>query len=202
MKKLKRIAALFTLGIALVMTACNDAPPVIKDASILPIPVSLKQDTTCFVLPKSTTIGINDPQLRPAAEYLAGILKPATGYSIQVKEGEGNINLAIGALEGAEDSYTLVSCPEKVNITGNTYRGVIAGIQSLRQLFPAQIESDSKVSGMSWGIPSVQIQDAPRFGWRGIMLDVSRHFYTKEEVMEFLDLMAMYKLNKFHWHLT
>ena len=201
MKKLKQIVAVFTLGIA-IMTACNDAPPIIKDASILPIPVSLSQDTTCFVLPKSTTIGINDPQLRPAAEYLASILSPATGYSFKVSEGQGNINLGIGTMEGAEDAYTLVSNPESVNITGNTYRGVIAGIQSLRQLFPAEIEADKKVSGMSWGIPSVQIQDAPRFGWRGLMLDVSRHFYSKEEVMEFLDLMALYKLNKFHWHLT
>ena len=201
MKKLKQIVAVFTLGIAL-MTACNDAPPIIKDASILPIPVSLKQDTTCFILPKSTTIGINDPQLKPAAEYLASILSPATGYSFKVSEGQGNINLGIGTMEGTEDAYTLVSNPESVNITGNTYRGVIAGIQSLRQLFPAEIETDKKVSGMSWGIPSVQIQDAPRFGWRGLMLDVSRHFYSKEEVMEFLDLMALYKLNKFHWHLT
>ena len=201
MKKLKQIVAVFTLGIAL-MTACNDAPPIIKDASILPIPVSLKQDTTCFILPKSTTIGINDPQLKPAAEYLASILSPATGYSFKVSEGQGNINLGIGTMEGAEDAYTLVSNPESVNITGNTYRGVIAGIQSLRQLFPAEIEANKKVSGMSWGIPSVQIQDAPRFSWRGLMLDVSRHFYSKEEVMEFLDLMALYKLNKFHWHLT
>ena len=201
MKKLKQIVAVFTLGIAL-MTGCNDAPPVIKDASILPIPMSLTQDTTCFVLPKSTTIGINDPQLRPAAEYLASILSPATGYSFKVSEGQGNINLGIGTIEGKEDAYTLVSNPESVNITGNTYRGVIAGIQSLRQLFPAEIEADKKVSGMSWGIPSVQIQDAPRFGWRGLMLDVSRHFYSKEEIMEFLDLMALYKLNKFHWHLT
>ena len=201
MKKLKQVVAVFTLGIAL-MTACNDAPPIIKDASILPIPVSLSQDTTCFVLPKSTTIGINDPQLKPAAEYLASILSPATGYNFKVSEGQGNINLGIGAIEGAEDAYTLVSNPESVNITGNTYRGVIAGIQSLRQLFPAEIEADKKVSGMSWGIPSVEIQDAPRFGWRGLMLDVSRHFYSKEEVMEFLDLMALYKLNKFHWHLT
>ena len=201
MKKLKQIVAVFTLGIAL-MTACNDAPPIIKNASILPIPVSLKQDTTCFILPKSTTIGINDPQLKPAAEYLASILSPATGYNFKVSEGQGNINLGIGAIEGAEDAYTLVSNPKSVNITGNTYRGVIAGIQSLRQLFPAEIEADKKVSGMSWGIPSVQIQDAPRFGWRGLMLDVSRHFYSKEEVMEFLDLMALYKLNKFHWHLT
>ena len=199
-KTFQKLAASFILGIAL-MTACNDAPPIIKDASILPIPVSMTQDTTCFVLPKSTTIGINDPQLRPAAEYLASILKPATGYSFKVSEGQGNINLNIGNIEGVEDSYTLISNPESVNITGNTYRGIIAGIQSLRQLFPAEIESDSKVN-QSWGIPSVQIQDAPRFGWRGLMLDVSRHFYSKEEVMEFLDLMALYKLNKFHWHLT
>ena len=201
MKKLKQIVAAFTLGITF-MTACNDAPPIIKDASILPIPVSLTQDTTCFVLPNSTTIGINHPDLKPAAEYLASILSPATGYKFKISEGQGNINLGIGSMEGTEDAYTLVSNPESVNITGNTYRGVIAGIQSLRQLFPAEIESDKKVSGMSWGIPSVQIQDAPRFGWRGLMLDVSRHFYSKEEVMEFLDLMALYKLNKFHWHLT
>ena len=201
MKKLKQIVAAFTLGIAF-MTACNDAPPIIKDASILPIPVSLTQDTTCFVLPNSTTIGINHPDLKPAAEYLASILSPATGYKFKISEGQGNINLGIDSMEGTEDAYTLVSNPESVNITGNTYRGVIAGIQSLRQLFPAEIESDKKVSGMSWGIPSVQIQDAPRFGWRGLMLDVSRHFYSKEEVMEFLDLMALYKLNKFHWHLT
>ena len=201
MKKLKQIVAAFTLGIAF-MTACNDAPPIIKDASILPIPVSLTQDTTCFVLPNSTTIGINHPDLKPAAEYLASILSPATGYKFNISEGQGNINLGIGSMEGTEDAYTLVSNPESVNITGNTYRAVIAGIQSLRQLFPAEIESDKKVSGMSWGIPSVQIQDAPRFGWRGLMLDVSRHFYSKEEVMEFLDLMALYKLNKFHWHLT
>ena len=201
MKKLKRIAAFLTLGIVLLMTACNDAPPVIKDASIIPIPMSLKQDTTCFVLPKSTTIGINDPQLRPAAEYLISVLKPATGYSFNINEREGDINLTVGEVSGVEDSYTLISNPEKVSITGNTYRGVVAGIQSLRQLFPAEIESDKKVN-MSWGIPSVEIQDAPRFGWRGLMLDVSRHFYTKEEVMEFLDLMALYKFNKFHWHLT
>ena len=200
-KTFQKLAAAFITGIAL-MTACNDAPPIIKDASILPIPIRLTQDTTCFVLPKSTTIGINDPQLRPAAEYLASILKPATGYSFKVSEGQGNINLNISTMEGVEDAYTLISNPESVNITGNTYRGIIAGIQSLRQLFPAEIESDKKVSGMGWGIPSVEIQDAPRFGWRGLMLDVSRHFYTKEEVMELLDLMALYKMNKFHWHLT
>ena len=91
-KTFQKIASVFMLGIAL-LTACNEAPPVIKDASILPIPVSLKQDNTCFVLTKQTTIGINDPQLKPAAEYLAKILSPATGYNFKVTEGEGNIKI-------------------------------------------------------------------------------------------------------------
>ena len=141
----QKIASVFVLGIAL-LTACNEAPPVIKDASILPIPMSLKHETSCFVLGKNTTIGINDPQLKPAADYLAKILSPATGYSFKVTEGEGDINLGIGAIAGAEDAYTLVSNPEGVSITGNTYRGVIAGIQSLRQLFPAEIESEDRKS--------------------------------------------------------
>lgn len=79
---------------------------------------------------------------------------------------------------------------------------MIAGIESLRQLFPPQIESKQIVDSVAWAIPTAEIQDAPRFEWRGIMLDVSRHFYTKEEVKELLDLMALYKMNKFHWHLT
>ena len=79
---------------------------------------------------------------------------------------------------------------------------MIAGIESLRQLFPPQIESKQIVDSVAWAIPTAEIQDTPRFEWRGIMLDVSRHFYTKEEVKELLDLMALYKMNKFHWHLT
>ena len=75
-------------------------------------------------------------------------------------------------------------------------------IESLRQLFPPQIESKQIVDGVDWAIPSVDINDAPRFAWRGIMLDVSRHFYSKDEVKELLDVMALYKMNKFHWHLT
>ena len=90
----------------------------------------------------------------------------------------------------------------KVQIKGNTYGGVISGIESLRQLLPAEIESPEVVSDITWSVPAVQITDAPRFGWRGLMLDVSRHFSTKEEVKELLDMMALYKLNKFHWHLT
>ena len=108
----------------------------------------------------------------------------------------------MGDVQGKEGAYTLTAESDKVNITGNSYGGVIAGIESLRQLFPPQIESKEIVKGTDWAIPAVNIQDAPRFEWRGIMLDVSRHFYTIDEVKELLDVMALYKMNKFHWHLT
>mgnify|MGYP000682987473 FL=1 len=130
------------------------------------------------------------------------MLSSATGYDLKVKEGEGTITLALGDVQGKEGAYTLTAESDKVNITGNSYGGVIAGIESLRQLFPPQIESKEIVKGTDWAIPAVNIQDAPRFEWRGIMLDVSRHFYTIDEVKELLDVMALYKMNKFHWHLT
>ena len=137
-----------------------------------------------------------------AAEYLAGILSPSTGYNIKVQDGEGTITLSLGEVEGKEGAYQLKTDTKKINIKGNSYGGVIAGIESLRQLFPPQIESKQIVDGVDWAIPSVEINDAPRFTWRGIMLDVSRHFYSKDEVKELLDVMALYKMNKFHWHLT
>ena len=96
----------------------------------------------------------------------------------------------MGEVEGKEGAYQLKTDTKKINIKGNSYGGVIAGIESLRQLFPPQIESKQIVDGVDWAIPSVEINDAPRFTWRGIMLDVSRHFYSKDEVKELLDVMA------------
>ncbi len=198
----KQLMAACMFAGAFLLGACTSTPPVTKEVSIVPITQHLEETNGAFVLKSSTTIGVKDAELMPAAEYLAGILSPATGYNIKVKEGEGTITLALGDVQGKEGAYTLAAEAKKVTITGNSYGGVIAGIESLRQLFPPQIESKQKVSGTDWAIPTVNIQDAPRFEWRGIMLDVSRHFYSKEEVKELLDVMALYKMNKFHWHLT
>ena len=184
------------------MGACTSTPPSVRDVSIVPLPNNVQQDSSAFVLPKSCTIGITDSRLAPAAEYLTGILSPSTGYNIKVQDGEGTITLSLGEVEGKEGAYQLKTDTKKINIKGNSYGGVIAGIESLRQLFPPQIESKQIVDGVDWAIPSVEINDAPRFTWRGIMLDVSRHFYSKDEVKELLDVMALYKMNKFHWHLT
>lgn len=199
----RQLIAACSLTGALLLSACSPTAPVSHDVSIIPIPKEIKNANGEFTLKDGMTIGVADKQLLPAANYLSGLLSRSTGYIYNVREGDGDISLAVSDIAGQnEGAYTLDVSSGKVQIKGNTYGGVISGIESLRQLLPAEIESPEVVSDITWSVPAVQITDAPRFGWRGLMLDVSRHFSTKEEVKELLDMMALYKLNKFHWHLT
>ena len=198
----KQLMTACMLAGTLMLGACTSTPPVTKEVSIVPITNHLEETNGAFVLKSNTSIGVIDAELIPAAEYLADMLSSATGYDLKVKEGEGTITLALGDVQGKEGAYTLTAESDKVNITGNSYGGVIAGIESLRQLFPPQIESKEIVKGTDWAIPAVNIQDAPRFEWRGIMLDVSRHFFTMAEVKRMIDTMSLFKLNRLHLHLT
>ena len=185
---------------SLLLTACGGAPET-EPVSLLPKAeqVTLSNGTP-FELKASTTIGYADPALEPAARYLAELVATSTGFDLPVTEGKGGITLRLHT-DGQEGGYTLTSNSESVEINGSDYAGVIAGIETLRQLLPDEIEA-KQTTQRRWGIPSVHISDAPHYAWRGLMLDVSRHFYSKEEVKELLDLMALYKMNKFHWHLT
>ena len=189
----KQLMTACMLAGTLMLGACTSTPPVTKEVSIVPITNHLEETNGAFVLKSNTSIGVIDAELIPAAEYLADMLSGATGYDLKVKEGEGTITLALGDVQGKEGAYTLTAESDKVNITGNSYGGVIAGIESLRQLFPPQIESKEIVKGTDWAIPAVNIQDAPRFEWRGIMLDVSRHFYTIDEE-DIKDVIAYAKI--------
>lgn len=191
-------AAVIAAGVSLVSCSNQTASLV----NIVPVPAQLETRSGVFTLTDGMSIGVAADSLKPAAEYLAGILSASTGYTINVTDGAGDISLKAEPMEGAKGAYTLKASGSGVEITGNCYAGVIYGIESLRQMLPAQIESKTKVEGIEWNVPAVEIKDEPTFGWRGIMLDVSRHFYSPAEVKEFLDLMALYKLNKFHWHLT
>lgn len=184
------------------LSACNSTSVKVNDISIIPLPNSIVETNSVFVLPEKCTIGVADKSLVSAAEYLVGLLGKSTGYEYSVTEGKGHINLSLSGSDVSGEGYSLVSTGKSVSISGNSYAGVIYGIETLRQLLPPAIESKSVVEGIDWAIPAVEIKDSPRFGWRGLMLDVSRHFYDKDEVKELLDLMALYKMNKFHWHLT
>lgn len=201
-KSYKSLLGLVSLVGALFLTACDTTSVKVNDISIIPLPNSIVETNSIFTLPKKCTIGITDKSLVPAAEYMVGLLSKSTGYDFSIVEGKGDINLSLSGSEVDLEGYSLVSTSKNVSISGNSYVGVIYGIETLRQLLPSAIESKSVVEGIDWVVPSVEIKDSPRFSWRGLMLDVSRHFYDKEEVKELLDLMALYKMNKFHWHLT
>lgn len=196
----KYIFGTLALTGALWMGACTETAKV-SDIELIPLPNKVEQGNGVFILKNNATIGYESETLAPAAGYLAEMLSTATGYKLTTEQGKGDITLSTQTTTGA-GGYTLSASSGKVEIAGNGYNGVIAGIETLRQLFPAEIESNQVVSGTDWAIPAVNITDAPHYQWRGLMLDVSRHFYDKAEIKELLDLMALYKMNKFHWHLT
>ena len=173
--------------------------------SLIPQPVEIQQSAGSYVFTNASAIGYDSQESRKTAEMFAQKLNVPTGFSIkaqQIKTGaiQFNLNKTPVAKLGKE-GYTLVSTPNSVVITANEPAGLFYGMQTLIQLLPKEIESRSVVK-MNWTIPVVKITDYPRFGWRGIMLDVSRNFFSKEDVKRYIDQIARFKYNTFHWHLT
>ncbi|MFG1923156.1 beta-N-acetylhexosaminidase [Cryptosporangium sp. NPDC048952] len=164
----------------------------------LPRPRSLVRDQGELVLDHSTTLGA-PPALAGVLAWLQGALRPATGLPFATAEA-ATIQLSL-ADELEPEAYQL-SVGSHVTICGGSPAGVFYGCQALLQLLPPAIYRRAPVSGQRWSLPAVQVDDAPRFGWRGVMLDVARHFLPKHDVLRFLDLMAAHRLNTLHWHLT
>jgi len=196
MKKLIFLLLLFSLA-----TVYGQKPAI----QLIPQPVEIQQSEGVFVLTKTSTIGFDSQESRKIAEMLSQKLNRATGFSFKPQQDKAgsiqfNLNKAPVAQIGKE-GYTLVSSSKGVVITANKPAGLFYGMQTLLQLLPKEIESKTPIT-ITWSVPSVKITDYPRFGWRGIMLDVSRNFFTKEEVKLYIDQIARYKYNTFHWHLT
>ena len=134
---------------------------------------------------------------------MADKLKASTGYEVILSEKKGNITIQITpSLKMAEEGYHLNVTAKGVTIKAKTAKGAFYGMQSFMQLLPAKIESPTKVDGVKWVAQCCNIEDAPRFGYRGFHLDPCRHFITVENVKKQLDLMSMFKVNTMHFHLT
>jgi hexosaminidase len=172
--------------------------------SIIPQPVKLNLRQGSFQL-KNNTIIFTDPNLVKIAEFL----KNLTGLDLKIKDlnmknfDDNTITLRLIKEEKVlrSEGYILEIFPNKIEILASTPQGMFYGIQTIRQLFPAEIELSPKEI-LELSIPCVSIEDYPRFSWRGFMLDESRHFFGKETVIKILDIMASLKFNTFHWHLT
>lgn len=174
--------------------------------TIVPAPVTARpRPDADFELEASTAIVAVD-EAEAVAEYLAGILRPATGYALPVVADPrpGSITLtAEPAADGGDDpaGYRL-----DVERTGVTLRaagaaGLFAGVQTLRQLLPPAVEAGTHAPG-PWTVAGGHVADRPRYAHRGVMLDVVRHFFTVAEVRRFIDLVAQYKVNVLHLHLS
>lgn len=170
--------------------------------NLIPTPVSLQQQDGKFALTSGTTFQASTSEAKAVAEFFAKKLKNSTGFNLAVNETTGDIALNIDpALEMNAEGYRLTVTPKRIEITAKTAAGVFYGMQTVLQLLPAEVESKTVVK-TDWTLPCVTIEDAPRFAYRGVMLDPCRHFMTVEETKRQLDVMAMLKINRLHWHLT
>ena len=169
-----------------------------QTVNIIPLPQSFIKLAGSFQLTGNTVIGMNDNSMLPQANYLQNELKKADGLLIAVDPDEKNaqIDLKLTDNHGVIGAYALKIEANKITITASGNEGVFYGLVSLMQLIRMQPVANAI------NLQACEIADAPRFQWRGFMLDESRHFFGKEKVEQLLNWMAFYKLNKFHWHLT
>lgn len=188
---LVRIYAALAVGMWLM--ACTGPAPDERPV-LIPAPQKTIWGDGTYRLPERLQLGIADTALIAAAGYVNEVLAPYGTVAVDRCD-RGDIVLELDSAALPPEGYRLSVTHAGVRIGGGSYRGVVNGIATLRQLLPAKAGSGAK-------IPYAEIADRPAFGWRGVMLDVSRHFFDKEEIFTLLDQMARLKLNKFHWHLT
>jgi len=178
---------------------------------VLPEPVMVKEMPGEFRLTPDVSFCIpgNKEALISTVKLFVDHLSQVTGFPLKIRDGvNARQKCVVLRLNQKPDSqigdegYQIKVRADGVDIRANKPAGIFYGLQTLMQLLPSEIESKEKVLHVSWNVPCVNITDYPRFKWRGLMLDVSRHFFSKEFVERYIDQMAKYKLNSFHWHLT
>ncbi|MET3879843.1 family 20 glycosylhydrolase [Chitinophaga sp. OAE865] len=188
---------IYTCCLALLGFCAGNSAAQQAGPALIPMPRSVKTDTGSFIFNAGTLIR-TDVKEQHAVDYFTGQLFSRWKFNNKVATGTtGDGGLVIttnGAEQLPDEGYRLSVTPAGITLTGRNV-GLFYGMQTLLQLFPEPANG-------AVAIPCVTIEDAPRFGYRGLMLDVSRHFFTVEQIKDLLDMMAYYKLNRFHWHLT
>ncbi len=198
----------FTLLLILaVLSNCTmEQNQTTNNIQVIPAPSSIISGKGFFNLNASTKLRLpnNDPALLGLGDYFSDLIRTATGFDLETTNDDASSNTIIIELAEslAAEGYHLEVTPEKIHITAQQAAGAFYAIQTLRQLLPAEIESQKAVDAIQWKVPVVTIQDAPRFSYRGLHLDVGRHFFPVEFIYKFIDLLALHKMNRFHWHLT
>ena len=173
-----------------------------NDLNVIPRPQSLTMGKGSFRFTKETVF-VTAPELYPVTNSFVEQYEKATGFRMFFRKAAIQTSHILLSLDKSlpKEGYTLVVKPDKISITAADYNGALYALETLRQLLPKEFESTTPVK-TDWTVPAVTITDAPQYTWRGLMLDVSRHFFPKEYILKTLDRMAMLKLNTFHFHLV
>jgi hexosaminidase len=178
--------------------------------SLIPMPAQAQPSQGCFNLLQNSRIIVptNSDEIFRIASFLAARLRPGTGFELPLRVDSnpeaGDILLSLDADDPSlgEEGYELLTTPETFTLRASGAAGLFYAAQTLRQMFPPEIESQAEQSGVNWTVPCGHIRDFPRYAWRGMMLDVARHFFPLETVKRLIDLLACYKINTLHLHLS
>lgn len=200
-------------GIIFSLSACSQAteksaPSGNNEIALIPIPVSMKTSGDVFQLNSNLTIitDNNNADLKRIASQLSERIKIAAGFAPSVNQGNSpKANSILLSLSNDKsihpEGYRLNVTKDGITLNASQPAGIFYGIQTLYQLLPKEILANKKTDA-NWSVPTVIIDDYPRFGWRGLMLDVARHFFTVDQVKQFIDDMVRYKFNLLHLHLS
>lgn len=199
--KIKNLLSL-SMFCCILFCNCNTTPP--QEVNIIPKPVNLEIKEGCFSLTPATVINVvaGSEDLEAANRYFSELLSASLGAPLAITEGTAQkkaINVTVSP-QLKPESYELTVDQQAIHITAGSGKGVFYAYQSLRQMLPVEIENGTPLKKIN--IQNVSIKDEPRFGYRGMMLDVCRHFFPVEDVKTYIDMLALHKLDRFHWHLT
>ena len=203
-KILSSILLISFLGLG--MVSCSEKAVPLSENHIIPKPLSVTASEGSFTLDQKTTLVASGDaaEVNPIISIFQSLIKPSTGFDLQTAE-SGESNFILFEIEQAsqktDGEYTISIEENSIKISASNGEGLFNGVQTLRQLMPAGIESSAKLGGKV-KIGAGKIEDKPEYAYRGFMLDVARHFFPVEDVKHVIDLIAKYKINYLHLHLS
>jgi len=204
----RSIYALWCVLSLFILSCEKERPAVPKDLAqeaLIPLPQTLQATGSSFALDANTTISYQQDSLATLANEMADFLRKGTGFEFKTKPAStamrNSIHLALVDSVTVQEGYALSITPQAIALSAKDQAGLFYGIQTLRQLLPAHFEA-AQVTTDTVYVASGQIIDQPTYAYRGAMLDVARHFFTVDEVKRYIDLIAAYKMNTLHLHLS
>ena len=214
MKQFKLIIPLGLITFLFLFACYTDQNTVCEQVTnIIPKPSKVEAGNGSFTIQPDTKILVETEtkDARKIAEYLADKIKVAAGFNLAIENytAERNVDGAIlittrkADEKLGDEGYLLEVNNNSVAIKAPKPAGLFYGVQTLLQLLPPEIFNEKKSNkNIAWSIAAVKIIDKPRYAWRGMHLDFARHFFSKESVKRYIDMLAMHKMNTFHWHLV